>query len=60
MTEETRDDPGLAESREAFSATAGRRLRHVNEPMFTGGDVAAFAVTLIMVCGPLAMGAFGL
>ena len=39
---------------------ASRSLRRVNEPLFTGLDVAAFVVTLVMVCGPLAFGAFGL
>ena len=39
---------------------SGQHLRRVNEPLFTGLDVAAFAVALIMVCGPLAFGAFGL
>jgi hypothetical protein len=57
MTEEFRDDLRPTESREAYS---GRTQRRMNEPMFTGMDVAAFVVTLIMVCGPLAMGAFRL
>lgn len=42
-----------------FPARFGRSLRIMREPGFTAGDVAAFAVALIMVCGPLALGAFG-
>lgn len=38
----------------------GQRTRVVREPLFTPLDVAAFAVSLVMVCMPLAFGAFGL
>lgn len=37
-----------------------RPLRIVREPRFSGLDFAAFAVTFVMVCMPLALGAFGL
>ena len=60
MTDEFRDERRLArEDRDALSASSAPALRHVNEPLFTGADMAAFVVTLVMVCGPLAMGAFG-
>jgi hypothetical protein len=55
MTEQYQDRT-LGESGYA----TGRRGLRVNEPLFTGLDVAAFAVALVMVCGPLAFGAFGL
>ena len=38
----------------------GRRVRIVREPALTGAEALAFALVLIMVCGPLAFGAFGL
>lgn len=39
---------------------AGRRVRIVREPVLTGAELLAFAVIFVMVCGPLALGAFGL
>lgn len=45
---------------ERSSPAADQRVRMVREPNFTPLDVAAFAVTLVMVCGPLAFGALGL
>lgn len=47
-------DPG------PFAPRAGRRVRIVREPVLTGAELLAFAVILVMVCGPLALGAFGL
>ena len=44
----------------AFAVARDRRARSLGEPFFTAGDFAAYAVTLVMVCGPLAYGAFGL
>lgn len=38
----------------------GRRERMIREPVLTGKDMAAYAVIIVMVCGPLALGAFGL
>lgn len=43
-----------------FASRPERPLRMVREPMFSGLDILAFAVSLVMVCMPLAMGAFGL
>jgi hypothetical protein len=39
---------------------SGRQERIVREPTLTGKELVAYAVILIMVCGPLALGAFGL
>ena len=60
MTEQFRDDPRdlRAEENAALAARMGRSPRLAPEPAFTPLDVAAYAVTLIMVCGPLALGAF--
>lgn len=52
-------DPMLSET-QPTSFPQRSNARHLHEPAFTGLDVLAFAVTLIMVCGPLAMGAFRL
>ena len=62
MTDQFRDEPRdyRAEENATFRTGAGHTLRIVREPAFTPLDVAAFVVTLIMVCGPLAMGAFRL
>ena len=62
MTSEFRDEPRdfRAEDNASLAARRGGSARLVREPFFTPGDVAAFVVTLIMVCGPLAMGAFQL
>lgn len=43
-----------------FSPRAGRRVRVVREAPFTGLELLAYAMILTMVCGPLALGAFGL
>jgi hypothetical protein len=56
MTEQYQDRT-LGES--GFAAATDRRARRMGEPYFTPGDIAAYAVALIMVCGPLAFGAFG-
>jgi hypothetical protein len=37
-----------------------RRTRIVGEPMISGKEWVAYALILVMVCGPLAFGAFGL
>ena len=42
------------------AAQSDHTLRMVREPAFTGVDIAAYVVIFIMVCGPLAMGAFRL
>jgi len=34
-------------------------VRIVREPLFSVGDVVAGFVILVMVCGPLALGALG-
>ena len=62
MTDQFRDEPRdvRIEDNASLEARMDRSARRVNEPAFTPGDVAAFVVTLIMVCGPLAMGAFRL
>ncbi|MCA3575212.1 MAG: hypothetical protein IOC86_14945 [Aestuariivirga sp.] len=57
MTEQYQDRT-VGES--AFAAARDRRARRLGEPFFTAGDFAAYAVALVMVCGPLAFGAFGL
>lgn len=44
----------------SFSARPGRRVRVVQEAPFTGLELLAYALILTMVCGPLALGAFGL
>lgn len=49
-----------ASAADSFSARPGGRLRAVQEPAVTGLDLLAFAVILVMVCGPLALGALGL
>jgi hypothetical protein len=47
-------------STDAFSPRPGRHVRMVREPALTGGEMVAYLFILVMVCGPLAMGAFGL
>lgn len=47
-------DPG-----NGFAPRPGRRVRIVREPLFSVGDVVAGVVILVMVCGPLALGALG-
>jgi hypothetical protein len=37
-----------------------RQERIVREPTLMGKELVAYAVILIMVCGPLALGALGL
>ena len=36
----------------------GERLRRAREPLVTPLDIAAYVVALVMVCMPLAFGAF--
>lgn len=43
----------------AFAPRPGRRVRIVREPLLSVGDVVAGLVMLIMVGGPLALGALG-
>lgn len=43
---------------EPFSPAGDHRLRHVRESLVTPLDVAAYVVALVMVCMPLAVGAF--
>lgn len=52
-------DRGNEELGSAFAPRAGRRVRIVREPLFSVGDAVAGLVILVMVCGPLAMGALG-
>lgn len=44
----------------SFPTHADRHLRMVREPMFSGLDLVAFLLALVMVCMPLALGAMGL
>ncbi len=44
----------------AVASSADRPLRRSREPLLSPLDLAGFAVSIAMVCGPLAMGAFGL
>ena len=46
-------------SADSFSARPGRRVRIVRVPALTGLEALAYALILVMVCGPLALGAFG-
>lgn len=50
---------GSADPGSAFAPRPGRRVRIVREPPFSVGDVVAGFVILVMVCGPLALGALG-
>ena len=43
-----------------FAQQKGRGLRIGREPLFSLGDAIAAVVILVMVCGPLALGALGL
>lgn len=43
-----------------FAQQQGGRLRIVRQPLFSLGDAIAAVVILVMVCGPLALGALGL
>lgn len=47
-------------SSDAFTPRPGRHVRMVREPALTAGEAVAYLVILVMVCGPLAMGALGL
>ena len=42
----------------SYEPPTAPRPRHIREPLVTPLDVAAYAVALIMVCMPLALGAF--
>lgn len=53
-------DLGGQAASEAFGPRAGRRVRIVGEPLFSLGDLVAGIVILVMVCGPLALGALGI
>lgn len=53
------EDQGYEERVSAFAPRPGRRVRIVREPLFSLGDAVAGLVILVMVCGPLAMGALG-
>ncbi len=37
----------------------GRRARPVSEQTLMGGELLALVLILLMICGPLAVGAFG-
>jgi hypothetical protein len=50
------DDLGGANKGSYFSSRPRRRLRIIREPMFSGADLLAFVVILMMVCGPLLAG----
>lgn len=56
--EEAANEQGLAGA--GTFPQHGRQARVVREPSFTPGEMLAYAVILVMVCGPLALGAFGL
>lgn len=45
---------------DAFAPRPGRHVRMVRESALKAGEAVAYLVILVMVCGPLAMGAFGL
>ena len=55
----SRDTDIEAAEIEAYTPVHARRARPVSEDTLMGGELVALVLILLMICGPLAVGAFG-